>query len=172
MNKYKFTNSEKISLIIMIFIIFGLFISSSMTYTEQKFSTGEINHKFGLVEAIVKNWNIYYGGVWHNKVSDHGSAAFTQFIIRKFAHFTTFFLLGVFSFIGLKRLFKFDWTAPLFVWFYCVFWAVFDEFHQFLTGDRTPSIHDVVLDSAGSLVAIIICASIFFFMKKRRENRV
>lgn len=170
MKKFYFTKTEKVSIIIMIIIICGLFVSSSMPYSQQKIPTHQVDQKFKFIEEISRNWNIYYGGIWHNRISDHGIAPFTQFLIRKFAHFSSFFLLGIFSFLSFKRLFVFSWTSPFFVWFYTIFWAVFDEFHQFITGDRTPSVHDVVLDSTGSLCGIILCGLIYYLVKKLKEN--
>lgn len=55
----------------MIAVLLGLFISSSMTYHEQEMSPGFIHRHFPIIERIVGNWNIYYGGRWHNAVLDN-----------------------------------------------------------------------------------------------------
>lgn len=169
--KFKFTKSEKIALFLALLIMVMLFILSSMTYKQQKFSPDSIRQKFGWIEAIIKNWNICYGGVWHNRISDNGLANFTQFFVRKLAHFGSYFLLGLFLFYGLRRIFVLKWTAPIFVWTTTITYAVSDEFHQFLTGDRTPSVHDVVLDGSGSLLAIILLVIYFMIRKYLRKNK-
>ena len=156
MKNFKFTKTEKISFILALLVLVVLFISSSMTYKQQEMDPAEIKRWFGFIEPVIKNWNIKYAGAWHNRVSDGGIAGFTQFFVRKLAHFGTYFLLGIFSYFGLKRVFVFKWTGPFFVWFMTIAFAAFDEYHQYLTGDRTPSVHDVMLDGAGSLCGIII----------------
>lgn len=172
MKKFQLSKFETISLILAILVLLILFISSSMTYNEQKMSSSVINARFGIIENLIKNWNIYYGGVWHNRISDHGIAGFTQFFVRKLAHFTTYFFLGFFLTGAMKRLFRLKWTWPIFTWFMVVTMAALDEYHQFLTGDRTPSVHDVMLDGAGGIFGIILCLLILkvyhldFFKKK------
>ncbi len=65
-------------------------------------------------------------------------------------------MLGGFGYLGMRRIFKIKWVAPVLTWFATIAFAAFDEYHQFLTGDRTPSVHDVILDSTGALTAIIL----------------
>lgn len=171
MQKFKFSKAEKISLALALLILIILFISSSMTYKQQEMDASAINHRFGLIEKIISNWNIYYAGAWHNKVTDNGIAGFTQFFVRKCAHFGTYFLLGLFSYFGLKRIFLIKWTGPFFVWFMTIAMAAFDEYHQYLTGDRTPSVHDVMLDGSGSLMAILLLLLFFLIKMKFQKNR-
>ena len=61
------------------------------------------------------------------------------------------------------------WCGPLFIWLGIIGLAGLDEFHQYLTGDRTPSVHDVALDSAGALLAILIC--IFVYWLRHRVEK-
>lgn len=171
MKSFKFKKYEIISLILAGIILLILFISSSMTYHEQEMNPATINRRFGFIEPIIRNWNIYYGGEWHNRISDNGIAPFTQFFIRKLAHFGTYFLLGLFSYLGLRRIFVIKWTGIWFVWSSCVAFAALDEFHQFLTGDRTPSVHDVMLDGLGSACAILICVLILLIKIKIEKNK-
>lgn len=91
MKKTLLTKREIIFVCLMIAVLLGLFISSSMTYHEQEMSPGFIHRHFPIIERIVGNWNIYYGGRWHNAVLDNGEAGMTQFVMRKFAHFSSYF---------------------------------------------------------------------------------
>lgn len=170
MTKFKFTKAEKISLVLAFLILLVLFISSSMPYSQQKMDPSQIKRRFGLVEKVIYNFNLYYAGTWHNRVSDGSLAEFTQFFVRKLAHFGTYFLLGIFSYFGLRRAFILRWTAPVFVWFACLAMASFDEFHQFLTGDRTPSVHDVMLDGFGAICGIILSMLFIFCHQKIKKN--
>jgi VanZ family protein len=45
--------------------------------------------------------------------------------------------------------------------------AIADEYHQSLTGGRTPTIHDVMLDSFG---AALVLTMIWIFKKYRKTN--
>lgn len=170
MQKFKFTKFELINLCLAFLVLLLLFVSSSMTYQQQKMNPTAINHHFGLVERIIRNWNIYYAGVWHNRYSDHGIAGFTQFFVRKLAHFGSYFLLGMFSYCGLRRIFVIKWISPLFVWFMAIAMASFDEYHQYLTGGRTPSVHDVMLDASGAFCGITLCLIIVLFVKLRKKH--
>lgn len=170
MEKFKFTKFEKVCLFLAFLVLLMLFISSSMTYHEQEMKPGFIHTHLHFIEEIVGNLNIYYAGHWHNKVSDGGVAGMTQFFVRKLAHFTSYFFLGIFSYLGLRRVFKVNWMAPMFIWFATIAFAAFDEYHQYLTGDRTPSVHDVMLDGAGALVGIVICIIILAIKNKLQKK--
>lgn len=165
MNKFHFTNREKIFLLLAFFVLLMLFISSSMTYHEQELHQSMLDRRFGWLENIVSNWNFVYGGQRHNVQLD-GRAGLAQFVLRKMAHFGSYFLLGGFGYLGLRRIFKIKWLAPILTWFIAIALAAFDEYHQFLTGDRTPSVHDVMLDGAGALTAIILVMLIGYFKNK------
>lgn len=52
------TKRELIFVCLMLLVLLGLFISSSMTYHEQEMSPGFIHRHFPIVERIVGRWNI------------------------------------------------------------------------------------------------------------------
>lgn len=174
MQKFTFTTKEKIFLILSLLVLIMLFASSSMTYHQQEMRPGFIHRYLGWLENIVGNFNIYYGGRWHDAATDGGQAGMTQFVVRKLAHFSSYFALGLFSFLGLKRIFRISWVAPILTWLAVIGLAAFDEFHQFLTGDRTPSVHDVMLDGSGVFCAIILCLlvlTINHFHSRKKQDK-
>ncbi|RVU71185.1 MULTISPECIES: VanZ family protein [Lactobacillus] len=172
MQKFKFRKKEKIYLLIALLVLLVLFISSSMTYHQQQMRPGFIHRHLRFIEQIVGNWNIYYGGEWHNAQGSGGVAGMTEFVVRKLAHFGSYFLLGLFGYLGLKRIFKLPWIAPILTWLSVLGLAALDEYHQYLTGDRTPSVFDVMLDGTGAIVAILFCIIINWLLKKFRKNQV
>ena len=89
----------------------------------------------------------------------------------KMAHFGSYFLLGGFGYLGMRRIFNIKWVAPILTWFITIALAAFDEYHQFLTGDRTPSVHDVMLDGAGALCAILLVMLILFIRNKHLAKK-
>ena len=105
MDKFHFTKREKIFLLLALLVLVALFISSSMTYQQQEIHDNKINRYFGWLENIVAGWDFTYGGRIHNVQVD-GRAGLAQFVLRKMAHFGSYFLLGGFGYLGLRRIFK------------------------------------------------------------------
>lgn len=105
MDKFHFTKWEKIFLVLAFLVILMLFVSSSMTYQQQELHEGVMNKRFGWLENIVAGWNFTYGGRVHNVQVD-GRAGLAQFVLRKMAHFGSYFLLGGFGYLGMRRIFK------------------------------------------------------------------
>lgn len=81
-----------------------------------------------------------------------GSEAFV-WLIRKLAHFTEFFILGVFIFRTRLSL----WTAFLIIFLY----AVSDELHQYFVPGRQAAIVDVCIDSLAGILSLGLMRSIF-----------
>ena len=72
--------------------------------------------------------------------------------------------------MGLRRRIGNRLLAGFVAWQAATGYAGLDEFHQLLTGGRTPLIQDVALDSTGALTAIII-ATIILSITKRLPQR-
>lgn len=88
-----------------------------------------------------------------------------DFFVRKCAHFTEFMILGMLSSISLGC-----WQLRhkgLCAMGFCVIVAAVDEMLQLFVGGRNGRVLDGVLDSAGSLVGIVVC--LYFFQSCRRN---
>lgn len=149
-----------------------LFISSSMTYHQQtsvpfleKYLTGKP------FETFLERFSLDYSGS-EISIQAVGYYKFLEFFIRKGAHFGTYFLLGSFLYLGIKDRMNVKWLAA----FLCVLaslgYAATDEFHQMITGDRTPLFQDVMLDGTGALCGILLCilCELIYLRVKRKEN--
>lgn len=90
-----------------------------------------------------------------------------KFPIRKLAHFSSYFLLGILSwlsFITYKKIpFKIRFLLSYSV---CVLYAFSDEFHQLFIDGRSGEFKDVLIDSSGALLAIVIFTLIARFSKR------
>ncbi len=88
-----------------------------------------------------------------------------NFLIRKAAHFTVYFVLG----LGLAGAFHFQKKVPAWVpaILLGVAFAASDEFHQSFTG-RTAMVRDVVLDSCGVAAGCLVASSLWRREKKKR----
>ena len=87
-----------------------------------------------------------------------------NFLIRKAAHFTVYFVLG----LGLTGAFHFQKKVP--AWIPSLLGAGFaatDEFHQSFTG-RTAMVEDVVLDSCGVAAGCLVSSFLWRRGKKKR----
>ena len=76
---------------------------------------------------------------------------FCHFLLRKCAHFTLYFLLGIGMmgcFLTTRLTVRQAFLASCLC---CALFAAGDEWHQYLSGTRTGSIKDVILDSSGAL---------------------
>ena len=158
--------SEKY-LYLSIFIMILLFISSSMTYKEQ--SSVPFLQKYLTSQPfkdILSQVSFSYG---HSVISikEVGCYKFVEFFIRKLAHFSTYFVMGLGFYMTLKDNLK-KWQATFFSYLAAVGYAGIDEFHQMITGDRTPSFEDVMLDGIGALTGIIITMVILYFFRRKK----
>jgi VanZ family protein len=81
--------------------------------------------------------------------------AFTDFIIRKAAHFTEYFILYVLFFNVIKD--RHGYTKALVYSLMGVFlYACTDEFHQLFVPGRSGKFVDVIIDTTGGLVALTV----------------
>ena len=144
-----------------------LFYSSSQTYEQQS--------QISLLEKALKNQpfkeffetiSFVYAGD-EVSVKARGYFKFVEFFVRKGAHFGTYFIMGGSLFLGLYPRLKVRWLPAVLAWLCATGYAGLDEFHQMLTGGRTPLFQDVALDSCGALTAVVLCVIIYTWRKKR-----
>ncbi|MBB4827050.1 hypothetical protein HNO89_004341 [Sporosarcina luteola] len=129
-----------------------LFISSGQTYEQQSLiPTLERWLPNKPLEGALSTLQIPYWGRIVS-VEERGYYYFVEFLLRKAAHFFTFGLLAI----------SLYWVLPasrfrtLLALFGIVILAIGDEFHQSLTGGRTASSYDVLLDTAGAFTFLML----------------
>lgn len=87
--------------------------------------------------------------------------------LRKFLHFSEFFVLYILAYhtlcgLGLK------WgNASVIALISCIGYAVFDETHQFFIRGRTSNVMDVLIDTVGSVSALLLIR----FVRKMRQKK-
>lgn len=155
--------------IMIAFLIMAiLFYSSSQTYEQQS--------QVGLLEKLLSShpFKEQLKGISFNYAGDEvsikakGYIKFVEFFIRKGAHFGTYFLLGGSWFLGLNLKMKQPLLVGVVAWLTATGYAGLDEFHQMMTGGRTPLFQDVMLDSMGALTAVVICLVVIGIKKLRK----
>ncbi|MGX7137873.1 VanZ family protein [Enterococcus silesiacus] len=158
--------------ILVAFLIMAvLFYSSSQTY-EQQSQVGLLDKLLGNqpFKEQLKGISFSYAAS-EVSIQAKGYAKFVEFFIRKGAHFGTYFLLGGSWFIGLNMKLKQPLLIAVVAWLSATGYAGLDEYHQMLTGGRTPLFQDVMLDSIGALTAVAICLLVIGVKKLRKNKR-
>lgn len=92
-----------------------------------------------------------------------------KIILRKGAHFVEFSGLGLCLCNAIYASFGHRLT-PVFALVGSVIYAISDEVHQIFSEGRACQITDVLIDSAGALLGIIIAFIIFKIIKVRRAE--
>ena len=85
--------------------------------------------------------------------------------VRKTAHFTEYFILGVLIFLTLR---SFDIKNIYIMILLCFLYACSDEIHQLFVEGRDGNIVDVLIDTFGSTFAILILNK----LKVRKKHEV
>ncbi|WP_010647642.1 VanZ family protein [Oceanobacillus massiliensis] len=144
-----------------------IFYSSATPYEKQDIKPFLGSIQLDFMEPVLE-WISF---TYHHSiisVDELGVNGFIEFFIRKGAHVTVFFLLACFFCIALKKTTKLDLSRIL-AWSFLltVLFAVSDEWHQGMTPNRTPYAGDVLLDSLGAALAMIL----IFFWNKFRDGQ-
>ena len=83
-----------------------------------------------------------------------------SFYVRKLAHFTLYFVLGI---LVLNLLYQYNLKNKLLIGIViCIIYSCSDEFHQLFIPGRSGELRDVFIDSIGSLSGILF----YKFVKK------
>lgn len=88
--------------------------------------------------------------------------ALWSFPVRKAAHFSEYALLGVFALNAIvqgKRLrgsVEIRWALAIDALAFCALFAGGDEFHQLFVDGRSGQLRDVLIDSCGAAVGVLI----------------
>lgn len=89
-------------------------------------------------------------------------------IVRKSAHFCSYFILGILAFLIAKETFGFNKKTIIISVIFCMLYACTDEFHQYFVSGRSASIIDVMIDTCGSLLSTSILFIIQKYINKRK----
>lgn len=147
-----------ITLLIMIFL-FGF---SSQTKTESAAVSGEITKQ--IIKIIYEDYETLPEQTKLDIM--HIAHAF----IRKLAHFTAFFFMGVSSsnaMLTYKLCKKIKFSVPLIIG---LLYATFDEMHQSLVPGRGPMVLDVLLDFFGCLCGTVFMFLIVYLFERRKKK--
>ncbi len=89
-----------------------------------------------------------------------------SFVVRKGAHFTIYFILGMLMYNCISRIDRFK-RSGLISFVFCLLYAEIDEIHQIFVDGRAGRVLDVCIDSFGSLCGILVLICLTKIYKKR-----
>ena len=76
-----------------------------------------------------------------------------SFIIRKLAHFTEYFILGILLYNCFIISFNMNLYIPIII---CIMYAISDEIHQLFVSGRVFQVRDIIIDTCGGIIGIIL----------------
>ncbi|MCL2859199.1 MAG: VanZ family protein [Oscillospiraceae bacterium] len=106
--------------------------------------------------------------IYHNHEVTEQNKEMINHIIRKGAHFTIYLIGGIIAF-NLLNTFNLTLKRKIvYAQIICSAYAITDEFHQVFSAGRTPAVGDVLIDSAGALVGILIFAGLYYKIRRKK----
>lgn len=93
----------------------------------------------------------------------------SEFFLRKMAHFTEFLILGLFFYHAFYR--SFLKRMPVISFLCTALYAVSDEVHQIFVPGRACQFRDMLIDSAGALLGILLISGILLCIHKKQSNQ-
>ena len=94
------------------------------------------------------------------------------FIVRKIAHFTEYFILYLLT-VNVMKYYLDIKRAILYAIIFSIFYACTDEIHQYFIPGRAMAFKDVLIDSSGALVAmIIVIINLKTNINKKSKNKI
>lgn len=139
---------------IIIYILLILWMSLIFCFSNQpaidsdKVSNGVINKLIQVVE-IISNHKF-------NEIELDNIYKYAVFPIRKLAHFTLYFILGIFMYLSLYKNTLNSKKIFIISLILCFLYACSDELHQIFIPGRSGELRDVFIDTFGSLLSIIL----------------
>ena len=89
--------------------------------------------------------------------------------LRKCMHASVYFVLAILVFLSFKSFKINGWKLYIFPILICFIYACTDEFHQYFVSGRTSEFLDVLIDTGGAVVGIIVAklvSKVYYKIKK------
>lgn len=154
--KNKVSTADNIYLLLAFVVMAVLYYSSSMSYQEQ--TVQPLLHQWlenEPLRGIMERVEFMYAGS-EISINSSGYIGFIEFFIRKGAHFISFFFLGLFWYLGLRHRVNNPYLTVLLAILLSIGYASFDELRQSFHPNRTALMEDVILDTSGAVVGVVI----------------
>lgn len=124
-----------------------------LIFTMSSFNATESSNQSNFIVDIISN------------IININNIELLSLIIRKLAHFTEYFILGIFVYNAVNSYNKKTYSAIII----CILYAISDEIHQIFVPGRSCQILDILIDSIGSITGIHITILLNKYVFKRRK---
>lgn len=111
-----------------------------LIFTMSSFNATESGEQSGMIVDFI------------NQIIHVDNIKLLSLIIRKLAHFTEYFVLGILVANAFYKCNKKLFLAIII----CVIYAISDEIHQIFVSGRSCQLLDIIIDSLGSITGIFI----------------
>lgn len=156
---------DKVLIILAIIWMGVIFMFSAQVSDESKSSSNKVTSAVVNTVISIKKENI--SEEKRQKIIEDKT-----FIVRKTAHFTEYFILGLILILYLQTKEKLTTKYIILAIIFCVLYATSDEIHQLFVDGRSCKIMDILIDTCGSSLAILGFTSIYKLttnLKKQKE---
>ena len=152
------------SFLIMVALMFGIFALSDQDALESGNLSNGLTHKLFCI--FYPHFNEM------NFVEQEAITHSFAHLVRKTAHFSLYFLLGGAAFLTYISYRKMPlWLRACLPVFTGVLYAISDEIHQIFVSGRSGEALDVLIDSAGVVLACFIGLAAYQLVVKREQRR-
>lgn len=158
--KYK----DKVLIILAIIWMGVIFMFSAQVSDESKSSSNKVTSAVVNTVISIKKENI--SEEKRQKIIEDKT-----FIVRKTAHFTEYFILGLILILYLQTKEKLTTKYIILAIIFCVLYATSDEIHQLFVDGRSCKIMDILIDTCGSSLAILGFTSIYKLTTKLKKQK-
>lgn len=138
--------NKKLTIYIVLSITcMGIIFCFSSRNTYESNSTSK-----NLIRSVIDK----YESITGKKLNKEKIITKLNYPIRKLAHFSIYFLLGLVVYgLFLHTSLKYKFSLAILT---CIVYALFDEIHQLFVLGRTGQVLDVFIDSMGSIIGMIL----------------
>ena len=147
-------------LIVVLWMVLIFYFSQQPAFDSKGLSTTISKQLIDIAEKVTPLENLHEGQVDH--------------IVRKNAHFTIYFFLGIFALLALKLTGLKHSRSAIIALVLCMIYAVTDEYHQLFVEGRGAQLKDIFIDWAGAATGITVVTLLGLIgktSKVRSDNR-
>ena len=143
-----------------------LWMALIFSFSNQKdIESSSISEGF-IDKTVVKIYKIFNENI--TKEKENEIIEKYTYPIRKLAHYTLYFILGILAFLVVKD-YSINKKLIIYSLLICFLYACSDEFHQLFIIGRSARVLDVMIDTFGSLCSIYI---LYIFKEKKSKKQV
>ncbi len=151
-----------VTLLLLILLMTVIFNFSSQTANQSSQVSGRFTYK--VFSVLYPHFDEMSPEEKQQTIDD------AMFYVRKTAHMGLYFVLGVLSFLTFVSYFK----LPLYVratlsFLLCVLYSCTDEFHQTFVAGRSGELRDVLIDSTGAFLSVVLLSLLVRFIPKLKN---